>query len=326
MKSMVDAADRKCLLTRGCWRRTLCVSLLLNLGCTVGLLLSFINSEDAGLQAVNGYFCVHDTTLCPVSEFDLHPTLESRPSNPVCMNPTALAASSSTSTSSSPLTSTSSSTSSSNATSSSPCFDIRTKECIQARGLGQALQLINSVLHDGTMRLLNRPSTRRWSYVGVGFLILHTFAFLVLETPLTCTSYGWASRQVPERIFVETTSVICASWWLKLIILTFLTLTVWTGYTFPSDATCEEINLLPSVEDISATVGSRKQFMADCTSLHEICHLHLQGISATWDSSDHASLTNFLIGIFFFRFNILFNLHLGNYCRNQGVKFFLIKN
>lgn len=296
------AEDKVCLATRGTWRRSLCLSLLSSIAGTVVVFICFMSAEAAGLKVVKGYFCLHDTELCSIASFDSIPTLDNKPDHTICFNPTAeQQPSTATATATSPTTSTSTTTSTfptantpnASRVAASTCFATATRDCIQAKGLGQALTLIESILYDGNMRLLNVPNTQRWLFIGCGFLALHTLTFMVLELPRNRVSYSWASRHVPERIFGETISVICAQLFLKIVIIIFVVITVLSAYTFPSQATCEHINGLPTNEDIAATVVSRKQFLEDCNALQTVCHVHIQGISSTWTEGDKRSLSAF---------------------------------
>jgi hypothetical protein len=290
-----EPEDVVCCLTRGNWRRSLCCTLLLNILGTVGLFTSFFSAQSAGLDVVKGYFCLHDTAICPISDFQSIPTLDTKPVQKWCMDPSSTEeASTTTITTAAPST-----TTKNNSTGGTPpslCFSTSTSECIQANGLGQALTLIEGILHDGSMRLLNIPITQRWLYVGCGFLALHTLTLLVLELPRHRLSYSWTSRQVPERIFGETIVVICAQLFLRILIIAFLAITSITAFSFPLNANCDEINTLPKNDDIAATVSSRKQFLADCNLLHTKCHLNIHGISTTWTNDDYIKLTDYIIG------------------------------
>jgi hypothetical protein len=292
-----DAQDVVCCLTRGNWRRSLILSLVLNIIGTVGVFMSYYSSQAAGLEVVQGYFCLHDTVLCPITGLQSSiPTLDAKPDQSICKPSSA--------SSTNPNPNINSSTTGGQTTQAS-CFATSTAECIQANGLGHAMALIESILHDGEMRLLNIPKTQRWLYVGCGFLVLHTLTFLVLECPRNRGSYSWASRHVPERIFGETISVICAQFFLKTLIIAFLLLTVLSSYTFPLNATCEDINKLPKNEEVAATVSSRKQFLTDCDLLHAKCHINIHGISLTWTAKDTELLTNYIIGCAMYVFLLL---------------------
>ena len=287
-----EAEDIMCYFTRGCGRRSLCLALVLNIIGTAALFACFLDAGNAGRAVVRGNFCLHDNLLCPTEEFQTHPTLGERPKESICSLPPATATTFTTSTTST----TSTTPTNSSTTPGVPCIAQSTADCVIANGLSQTLLLIDGIIDDGRMRLLNVPNVERWTFVGIGVLALHTIVLMMLEMPLHRASYSWASSAVPERIFTETLAVIAAVWLLKLIVLGLLGLTVYTAYSFPWIATCEEINLFPENDDIASTVGSRKQFLAECQTLHQKCHVRLRGIASTWTEQDKQNLTEFLVG------------------------------
>jgi hypothetical protein len=279
-------------LTRGSWRRTLCFSFLLNLIATITILLSLINSKDAGLQIIQGYFCLHDTSLCPSQDFNLHPTLNARPTSTICTTSTI------TTTHAQIAKERINSTDSSDNLSIS-CFDRTTDECVVKNGVSQTLNLINGIISDGRMRLLDVPLTQRWQWIGIGCLALHTITFMMFEIPLERTSYSSISKLMPERIFMETSIVILSIWILKVIVLGFLTLTVYQAYTFPSEASCEDINAFPNNDDIQKAMESRSQFLKECLYLQNQCNVRLAGISATWKRKETAEFSSFVTSVGF---------------------------
>ena len=66
---------------------------------------------------------------------------------------------------------------------------------------------------------------------------------------------------------------LCLGMLLYSLALGFLTLTVYQAYTFPSEASCEDINAFPNNEDIQKAMESRSQFLKECLYLQNQCNV-----------------------------------------------------
>lgn len=239
-------------LTRGAWRLTLFAGFAAHVAALVCIGIALFETRKAGGSGLGGFFCLADTeALCPDPEKLVDASV---PGEVAC--------------SASRLYS---------HHNSSSCLDHHTMRCIREEGCEGAYMLTSQVLDAVRLKHVDKSSVDAHFFAGLGCFFLYLISFGLLEFPFARDSYARNSISVPERIFLQP-HLIGISCILKASMIVLLYLLKDAVLSFPSAASCADVNLLPSIEDVKLHTQSRTQFQTQCETMVSLCRISIVGV------------------------------------------------
>ena len=213
--------------------------------------VAFFQARDAGGSGVGGIFCMADTlSLCPGSESLAVPPLRE---NTACSNPRL------------------------SGQNGSSCIDAHTMRCLRENECVGAYELVSSVLNSVELKHVRASANDGWFFLGLGIFLVYLLSFFFWEFPLSRDAYAWGSTSVPEKIFMQP-FLIGVSLILKISVLVLLRVLIVATRQFPSSASCHDVNLLPTIDDVKLYMQSRAEFLTKCEIMASTCRVSIVGI------------------------------------------------
>eukprot|EP00946_MAST-07B_sp_MAST-7B-sp1_P004296 g4296.t1 len=248
-----------CGVTRGNWRRSLFLGFVVHACALVMIGSALFEARGAGGSGVGGMFCMVDRGICPETDQLVDgaaPSLGGHSSCPVPEQPNHHQGESRNSTS---------------------CINTHTAQCLYENDCLGAFTLASSVLNHVELKHVDSTADDALFFAGLATFFVYILSVASWEFPLARDSYAWGSTDVPERIFLQP-FLIGLSVALKASVFILLWMLIQARQNFPDSASCTDINLLPSVDDVKLHTESRTKFLAACERMTSICKVSIVGI------------------------------------------------